>query len=284
MLSDSIVLRHGYGFLGILIIVLNVSSVVCKYRFTKKRKDIIVFINLSFSDILMGVYFFMISLTDGFFNDNFIILSDQDVIQWSCSVIGILPILSTVQSNTIHCLIAIQRLLAIKYHFVEKCVNMESFRNQHVVLISCWMASLCVAVLYLRISTPTSLLCFMSFTTNSSPQLIGWTVVLFIAYGFLTFVASLSIYGTIIQYVMATEQVQYTKERTLNIRVIRRIGLIMSTFLLSWMSVSTLIMYALLSDISHTYVDKLLIVLSLPLNGILNPIVYTLLPLLTSAK
>ena len=285
ILLDSNMLRYGYLFIGIFIITLALSSAVCK-RFSKQQqKNTVICTNLLLSDSLIGWYFLLIYIINIYYGNQFIKLNDPHLIGLTCRFVGILPVLSTVMSNTLYCLGIVQQLLVTKYYFAKKYIDIYSVRNQQTLLTVIWLTWLCVVILYLLLATPDSLLCFVPYTVHRNYFITTMTVLIFIIYGGLAFASSCILYVLIIRHVITVVHIynNTSRENVIVMRVVQKTVLVMASHFISWVSTSVVISVALGIDNKDAYVSKLLLCCSMPLNAISNPFIYTILPLLKTS-
>ena len=148
--------------------------------------------------------------------------------------------------------------------------------HQQVLLIIVWISWFCLMYMCILFLTTFSLPCFMPLATRGS--LVALTVTLFIVYGGLAFIVSFIIYIAIVNYVTSVEKVRRNSagdKRKTNPRLIKRITLIIFTIFFNWMCNSCVVIFNLFSYNSLTYVNTISIIWSLPVNAIMNPIVYT---------
>ena len=286
ILSNSTVLRYTYFFIGILIIICNVLSVVCRRLSKHHQKNFILCMNLSLADMLVGLYFLIVSVTDIYFGNRFIKINDTPLIASTCHYVSILPVMTTLMSNSICFLMSVQKLLVTKYYFAEKYLNVDSDVNHQLLLILIWISWLFVTIVYVAISTPDSLLCFVPYTVNRTNLVNMMTVLLFMVYGGVIFIASCVIYCAIVNYVMTVVKVRtdISQQNSTSRKVVKHVVLVLVPNFLSWISISMVIVMALLSNNNHIsmYVAKLLLCCSLPLNAITNSFIHSFLPLLKS--
>ena len=283
-LSDSILLRYTYCLIGTLVLILNISSVICRRLSKHHQKNIIFCINLAFSDSLVGLYFFIVSVSDMYFGDAYIKLNDPHLIALTCQFVSILPVLSNVMSNSIFILLTVQKLLVTRYYFARKYFNIDDVANQQILLTLIWLWWLSIVMFYVVMSTPDSLLCFVPYTVHNDSLIDAITIVLFILYGGVIFITACYIYYLIINHVNTVVRIRtnYSRGTAIGIRVVKQSILVLSSNFLSWIVMSVTIMMTLISNNNGTHVEKLLLCCSLPLNAVMNTFIYSFLPLFKS--
>ena len=276
ILSGSLVLRYTGFVIGILIILLALTSIVCKHVYCHQTKDSVFCNNLSLSDGFLGCYFLLISILDIYYDDEFIKLNDPRLIQLICRIVGILPVLSMVMSTTICFLVAVQKLIATKYYFTKKYINVHSLRIQHTLLAITWIFWFLVILIYPTFSTPDSLLCFPPYATTNNGIANVMTVTIFIIYGGVIFIVTCGIYFQIMSYIKSVMKIRTepSQKKIIYTRVIKKTMMVLSTNIISLLTNSFVIINGLLSNSNDNYVNKLLLFSILPMNAIVNPFIY----------
>ena len=278
ILLDSTSLRYTYLSIGMGIIIVNLSSILCSRLLNKRKKNRVVCNNLALSDSLIGLYFLSVSTFDVYYGNQYIQLNDPHLEKSACRFLGILPALSAVMSNTIYVIGALQKLLATKYYFVNKKINIESVYYQQIPLIMLWIIWFSVVILYVSLSTPDSLLCFVPYFSKTPVYLAIMTVFLFVIYGGIAIISSCGIYLVIVRHVITTIQIRHdpSQKRAVVISVVKRTISTLLSHLLSLLCFSVVIVAALLTENNYTYANQLLLCCSLAFSAIINSLTDTI--------
>ena len=276
ILHNSWQLETGYWMMCGVVITLNVASFLSKHISKKRKRDVVFCSHLILSDILIGVYLFTISILNAVHKNNYFSLNDAHFLYFICPLVGMFPMVSHLMSNTIMCYITVQKLLATKYHFSKKHINVYSSSNQHLLLVITWVFSGSVVMLYLTMTTPDNAICFAPFYNKKHIGIVVYTICIYIVYGCVTFIASCIMYYHIITYVISVEhiRIKYDKSKSAFHLVRRKAIAVLLCNLISLVSVSALVLGHNLSKSTPDYVDKMLLVCILPMNAIMNPYIY----------
>ena len=276
ILYNSWQLETCYWVMCGVIITLNVASILCKHISYKRKQDVIFCSHLIISDILIGVYLFAISILNAIHKNNYFLLNDEHFLYFTCPIVVMFPIVSHLMSNTTMCYITVQRLLATKYHFAKKLIDVYSSSNQHLLLVITWMFSCGAAMLYLSMTTPDNAICFAPFYSKHT-GIVVYTICIYIIYGGATFIASCIMYYHIITYVISVQRIRIKMDKSMSsIHLVRRkVIIVLSCNFTSWLSLTALVLVDMLSKSTSDFVDKMLLVCILPVNAVMNPYIYT---------
>ena len=276
ILFNSWQLETCYWMMCVVVITLNVASFLCKHISHKRKQDVVFCSYLISSDILIGVYLFAISILNAIHKNNYFLLNDDHFLYFTCPIVVMFPIVSHLMSNTTMCYITVQRLLATKYHFAKKLIDVYSSSNQHLLLVITCVFSCGVAMLYLSMTAPDNAICFAPFYSKHTGVVV-YIICVYIVCGGATFIASCIMYYHIITYVISVQRIriQYDKSKSALLPLRRKIIIVLSCNFASWVSLTALVLGDILSKSTSDYVDKMLLVCILPMNSIMNPYIYT---------
>ena len=281
-LSNSSFIFYSYISIGIVIIITNACSIVCKHTMRTLKKDIVFTNNLSLADSLLGLYYILVAVSEGYYKDNVLQIKDPLVLRWICRLLGILPPLSIVMSTTIVSLISLQRLMVTKYHFAKKLINIHSVQNQNILMMLIWIFCASVVYTYVMHCSLTSLLCFMPYSAhNDNVLIIVITVMLFIVYSCICVIISIVAYINIVCYVAKVEQI---RQKTLTVKTSRSAVsktaiLIILVSLCNCIGIAIIVIVGSVTDSNevNTAILSFALVLCLPWNSIANPFLFTFL-------
>ena len=140
------VLRPLIWVIGLFSLLSNVTSVL--YRFRHHREQLkfcygIAVSHLAASDCLLGIYLFIIGITDIRYRGIYIYHDESWRDSAWCHLAGVLSMVSCEASVLFSCLITVDRFIVIKYPFGQKRLT----RNNGIFLaILCWIIALFLAV------------------------------------------------------------------------------------------------------------------------------------------
>ena len=144
-LLPSQILRIAIWFISILTIIANCFSFY--FNFWQRRQSIkiqkFLIINLSISDILMGIYLITLLAVDMYYKDYFPSHSDSWRGSVLCRIAGALSVLSSEASALLIMLISIDRFMGVKYTFSKYRLRTGSVRCMTFFL---WLIALSVSI------------------------------------------------------------------------------------------------------------------------------------------
>ncbi|XP_072015504.1 LOW QUALITY PROTEIN: G-protein coupled receptor GRL101-like [Amphiura filiformis] len=139
------VLRVALAILGSLALVGNAMVLYwrCRIRRRDNKVQFLLIVNLSASDLLMGIYMMILVSGDVHFGERFPLEADAWRRSQICKVAGFLAVLSSEASVFFVTLISIDRLLGVKYPFSSKRLGNKSAR---LAIMGVWLLALTLSV------------------------------------------------------------------------------------------------------------------------------------------
>ncbi|XP_063598614.1 G-protein coupled receptor GRL101-like [Penaeus indicus] len=280
-LLDSIVLRICVWVMGLMACAGNILVLVGRYVVKEPNRVHSFYIkNLSLSDLLMGVYLFIIAFYDASFRGTYIRHETSWRRSWQCSFCGFLSTLSSEASVLTLTTITLDRYCSIVHPLTLK---ERTFRAAAGVMATIWTFAALLALLPvvglayygdnfygsngmclpLHIHDP-----YAKAWEHSAAIFIGLNLVafMFIAYAYIRMIIAIQ------ESRMSLRSTQEKQDRIL----VKRFAFIVGTDFLCWMPVIIIKVVAL----SGVGIDRTLYawlaVFVLPVNSALNPILYTL--------
>ncbi|XP_017759603.1 PREDICTED: relaxin receptor 1 [Eufriesea mexicana] len=264
-----------------------ISSVTCMGnvlvlwgRFTAKDENRVLTIiirNLAVSDMLMGIYLFIIAVTDMIFRDNYNQVASSWMSSWFCTFVGALAMISLEVSVLILSFMSLERYMLIAAPLKGHRTMTPQTASASVIII--WIVGFTLAlvpVIHWRSSTRFYGVNGMCFPLHiDDPYLIGWEYSAFIFLG-------LNLTGLItIGYAYAGMFVSIWKTRhacSLSVgdsEFALRFFLIVLTDAACWapiiiLKIRAMMKYPIPADL-HAWV----VVFILPVNSAINPLLYT---------
>nr|XP_034307800.1 G-protein coupled receptor GRL101 [Crassostrea gigas] len=260
-------------FGNIIVIIYIVSSL-------KKKVSITYFIltlNLSFADLLMGVYLFIIAMVNLRYTGTYGLMDYTWRHSWLCTLAGILATVSSETSAFIVFLITVDRFLAIKYSISKiRLTKRGAIGLCAFIWLTSWLLATLPMLIYenfysksgICISLPLSVL-----------RKTGWrySMIIFVGLNALLFIGILI--GQIAIFVEALnvgKVVRTSKIRTREISLAKTLVAIIVTDMLCWIPIGVIGMVTFYGEEFPSDVYAWIIVLVLPVNSALNPILYTM--------
>ena len=266
------------------------NVIVILYRLVWDRDVLLkshgVFIlNLSISDLMMGIYLIVIASADVKYSGSYV-WHDQD---WRlgnlCQLAGLMSTLSSESSAIFIFLITLDRFFVIKYPFGQ--VRFSRLGTV-ITCISAWLIGLAIAVLPLlppfqhwEVYSTNGMCLGLPLNLDRPP---GWqfSVAIFVGFNFLLFICiaagQFSIYkaisGTKIPNGDANSRLSQRK-RQQEFAVAKQLSLITITDFLCWFPIGALGLANLTGQEVGSDVYAWSAVLILPINSALNPVLYT---------
>ena len=129
---------------GIFAIVSNVCALIyrCRHNLRQNKVQILLISNLSFSDLIMGIYMLIIASADAYYQNYFPSESWRSSI--TCKVAGTLSMLSSEGSVFIISIISIDRFMGIRYMYSKTRLSTRSAR---IVIAGLWVFAICLSIL-----------------------------------------------------------------------------------------------------------------------------------------
>ncbi|XP_062590173.1 G-protein coupled receptor GRL101-like [Saccostrea cucullata] len=243
---------------------------------------LILTINLSCADLLMGVYLFIIAIVNLDYTGRYGLMDYTWRHSYLCILAGIIATVSSEASVFTVFLITVDRFLAIKYTISEKRIT----KKGAIFICFCiWTLSLLIATLPL-LPFPTSF--FNEFYSQSGVCIslplsvirkVGWqySMIIFVGLNTVLFIGILS--GQIAIFVEALKigkDVRTSKIRDREISLAKTLIAIVITDMFCWIPVGIIGTVTFFGTEVSIEVYAWIIVLVLPINSALNPILYTL--------
>ncbi|XP_071057175.1 relaxin receptor 2 [Onthophagus taurus] len=238
--------------------------------------------NLALSDLLMGLYLFIIAIVDMKYRGVYV----QHESAWrhskTCNICGFLSTLSSVSSVFILSLVTWDRFISITKPLARKQVSAKTATLQLLIL---WFIAGLIAFLPLSKIDPDYFKDF--YNTNGvclplhvhEPFQQGWiySTVMFVIINSLALVFIIYAYARMIHEIetsgLACRSTQQSKDRD---KVAKRFGIIVLTDCLCWVPIIIVKIAALLGADISKYLYAWLAIFVLPINSALNPVLYTL--------
>ncbi|XP_061195059.1 uncharacterized protein LOC133203254 [Saccostrea echinata] len=233
-------------------------------------------LNLSFSDLLMGIYLFIIALADMEYRNVYGFHDSQWRSSITCTVAGLLAMLSSETSVLFVFLITVERYLALRYPFTAGLKR----RKKEIlgVTIIVWLFGIIFAtlpILFYHDFYSRSTVCIsLPLTTE---RLEGWkySTFGFIGFNILIFMAILIGQILIFIEVRKTGKALNNDNTRREIAVLRSLTYVVLSDTFCWIPI-ILIGIAAYAGLEISFdIYAWVIVLVLPINSALNPIIYT---------
>ncbi|XP_072754104.1 leucine-rich repeat-containing G protein-coupled receptor 3 isoform X4 [Anoplolepis gracilipes] len=256
------------------------NSLVLWGRFTAKDENRVLSIvirNLAVSDMLMGIYLFIIAIEDARFRDNYQQEANTWMSSWSCTFLGALAMMSSEVSVLILSFMSVERFILIAAPL--KGHRAMTFQAASSSMILIWIIGFILAlvpVIHWRSSTRYYGVNGMCFPLHiDDPYLIGWEYSAFIFLG-------LNLLGLmIIGYVYAAmfASIWRTRHATpLSVgdsEFALRFFLIVLTDAACWAPIIGLKMLAMMNYPVPPDLHAWVVIFILPVNSAINPLLYT---------
>ncbi|XP_058790192.1 relaxin receptor 1 isoform X2 [Phymastichus coffea] len=256
------------------------NALVLWGRFTAKDENRVLSIvirNLAVSDMLMGLYLFIIGIEDIRFRDNYKQEASAWISSWSCTIIGMIAMVSSEVSVLILSFMSVERFMLI----VAPLRGHRAMTPQTAAssMIAVWAVGITLALIpaiHWRSSTRFYGLNGMCFPLHiDNPFLVGWEYSAFIFLG-------LNLLGlVIIGYVYAGMFISIWRTRhatPLSVgdsEFILRFFLIVLTDAVCWAPIIILKILALTEYPINPDLNSWVVIFILPVNSAVNPLLYT---------
>ncbi|XP_068226351.1 relaxin receptor 1-like [Palaemon carinicauda] len=280
-LLDSIVLRISVWVMGLLACAGNLIVMIGRFVVKEPNRVHSFYIkNLSLSDLLMGVYLFIIASYDAFFRGAYIRHEASWRRSWQCNLCGFLSTLSSEASVLTLTTITLDRYFSIVHPLTLK---ERPLRMAWGVMAGTWLLAAILALL------PLSGLPYYGENFYGSngmclplhihdPYAKAWehSAIIFIGLNLMAFMFIAYAYCRMVFAIhesqMSLRSTQEKQDRIL----VKRFAFIVGTDFLCWMPVIIIKVMALGGVVIDRTLYAWLAVFVLPVNSALNPILYTL--------
>ncbi|KAL6254455.1 hypothetical protein P5V15_014525 [Pogonomyrmex californicus] len=256
------------------------NTLVLWGRFTAKDENRVLSImirNLAVSDILMGIYLFIIAIEDARFRDNYKEEASTWMSSWPCTLLGALAMTSSEVSVLILSFMSVERFILIAAPL--KCHRAMTSQAASSSMIVIWIIGLILAlvpIIHWRSSTRFYGVNGMCFPLHiDDPYLIGWEYSAFIFLG-------LNLVGLVIigyVYVAMFASIWRTRRATpLSVgdsEFALRFFLIVLTDAACWAPIIALKILAMMKYPVPPDLHAWVVIFILPLNSAVNPLLYT---------
>ncbi|KAK2160910.1 hypothetical protein LSH36_125g07061 [Paralvinella palmiformis] len=215
--------------------------------------------NLSASDLLMGIYLFIIAAQDVRMRDIF----NREALDWSssagCQVTGIIAMVSCEVSVLLLTFMTAERFLAVVYPLRRSRL---SFAKSLTCVLIAWVAgtalSICPVFLGQSLGNfyGSNGVCFPLHI--QSPYSDGWqySAVLFLGVNFAAFITIAVLYVTMLRNIVKTRQQASGHTSRLDLVVVRRFTLIVLSDALCWIPIAVIKICALCHVIMSGKMDR----------------------------
>ncbi|KYM83432.1 Relaxin receptor 1 [Atta colombica] len=256
------------------------NSLVLWGRFTAKDENRVLSIiirNLAVSDMLMGIYLFIIAIEDARFRDNYKEVASIWMSSWPCILLGALAMTSSEVSMLILSFMSVERFILIAAPL--KCHHAMTSQAAASSMIVIWIVGLIIAlapVIHWRSSTRFYGVNGMCFPLHiDDPYLIGWEYSAFIFLGLN--LIGLMIIGYV--YIAMFTSIWRTRRATpLSVgdsEFTLRFFLIVLTDAACWAPIIALKILAMMKYPVPPDLHAWIVIFILPVNSAVNPLLYT---------
>ncbi|XP_024886287.1 relaxin receptor 1 isoform X1 [Temnothorax curvispinosus] len=256
------------------------NSLVLWGRFTAKDENRVLSIiirNLAVSDMLMGIYLFIIAIEDARFRDNYKEEANTWMSSWPCTLLGALAMTSSEVSVLILSFMSVERFILIAAPL--KCHRAMTSQAASSSMIVIWIVGFIIAlvpVIHWRSSTRFYGVNGMCFPLHiDDPYLIGWEYSAFIFLGLN--LIGLMIIGYV--YVAMFTSIWRTRRATpLSVgdsEFALRFFLIVLTDAACWAPIIALKILAMMKYPVPPDLHAWVVIFILPVNSAVNPLLYT---------
>ena len=274
-------LQIAVWIIGIISVVGNLFVVI--WRSVKDRRTVAstLILNLGLSDCLMGLYLVIVASADTYYRGVYIFYADLWRSSIICNLAGFLSIVSSEVSVFTMVIMTVDRVMMVVFPF--KCVT-QKFNLKRVTVLCVLGWSICITIGLIPILLTSYFRNFygqngvcLPFTLRNV-KLPGWE------YSFVIFNVINSIAFLIIAlgYVLIYCSVQSSRQKTgrhsseENVRLARKITLIILTDFVCWMPIIILSFMGTFGVFIPGEVSAWLAIVVMPVNSAINPILYTI--------
>ncbi|XP_047494628.1 uncharacterized protein LOC125042785 [Penaeus chinensis] len=269
-----VVLRAAVWVVAALTLAGNLAVIGCRAISKEDNKILKLFIkNLAAADLLMGVYLVILGVQDLKTRGSF----REEALAWAssytCTFTGILGLVSSETSVFILTFMSLERYLFIRQPLEARTLSERSAR---VCLFFIWLTSVFLAVfpaIWIKSFYESGAMCIPLHVTE--PYLAGWQYSAFIFLGIntLSMAVILGAYAGLFFNIMVTRT--STPLSGGESRFALRFFFIVITNCVCWLPIACVKAAALANIEVHSGVYAWLVVLVLPINSAINPILYT---------
>ncbi|XP_062583972.1 relaxin receptor 2-like [Saccostrea cucullata] len=262
-----------FSFIG------NLYVIYYRMRNTSKGRNNahgILILNLSFSDLLMGVYLFIIAVADMKYRNEYGFNDSQWRSSTTCTVAGLLATVSCEASVLFVFLITLERFLALKYPFSTDFLKKK--KHKSVISVIVWLMTIFLAAFPISVYPDfysRSTVCISLPLT--AERVAGWEYATFVFIGFNLMIFIAIVVGQILIFVevkvIGSALQQDNRKR--EIAVLKSLSYVVLSDMCCWIPI-ILIGIMAYGGMEITFdVYAWVVVLVLPLNSALNPFIYT---------
>ncbi|XP_063590135.1 relaxin receptor 2-like [Penaeus indicus] len=269
-----VVLRVAVWVVAALTLSGNLAVIGCRAISKEDNKILKLFIkNLAAADLLMGVYLVILGVQDLKTRGSFRAEALAWASSYTCTFTGILGLVSSETSVFILTFMSLERYLFIRQPLEARTLSERSAR---VCLFFIWMTSIFLAVfpaIWIKSFYESGAMCIPLHVTE--PYLAGWQYSAFIFLGIntLSMAVILGAYAGLFFNIMVTRT--STPLSGGESRFALRFFFIVITNCVCWLPIACVKAAALANIEVHSGVYAWLVVLVLPINSAINPILYT---------
>ncbi|XP_062576818.1 uncharacterized protein LOC134238715 [Saccostrea cucullata] len=233
-------------------------------------------LNLSFSDLLMGIYLFIIAVADMKYRNEYGFNDSQWRSSTTCTVAGLLATVSCEASVLFVSLITLERFLALKYPFSTEFLRKK--KQKFVISVIVWLMTIFLAAFPISVYPDfysRSTVCISLPLT--AERVAGWEYATFVFIGFnlMIFIAVVVGQSLIFVEVKVSGSALQKDNRKREMAVLKSLSYVVLSDMCCWIPIILIgIMAHGGMEISFD-VYAWVVVLVLPLNSALNPFIYT---------
>ncbi|XP_045618934.1 relaxin receptor 1 [Procambarus clarkii] len=280
-LLDSLVLRVSVWVMGVLACAGNLLVLIGRLVVKETNKVHSFYIkNLSLSDLLMGVYLFIIASYDAFFRGSYIRHEYSWRRSWQCNLCGFLSTLSSEASVFTLTTITLDRYFSIVHPLTLKERTLPIAVG---VMVATWSLAALLAILpllgihyYGDNFYGSNGMCLPLHIHDPYAKAWEHSAIIFIGFNLVAFMFIAYAYGRMILAIRESQMsLRSTQEKQDRI-LVKRFAFIVGTDFLCWMPVIIIKVIALGGVVIDRTLYAWLAVFVLPVNSALNPILYTL--------
>ena len=310
-LFPSVVLRIAGWIIGLCSLVGNISVLVLRLRHeTKLSVQTLLIMNLAFADCLMGIYMIIITSADFHFGNSYFLSAPIWRESYLCKLSGFLAFLSSESSVFTLALMTVDRLICIKFPFGRYRLDIKSTATVMAVLwlLVCTLSliplvvpadlpgfyglsDVCIGLPLHAESKETGVLQFMDSTSSGNMEFSAeyivtnrtvrpswvYAIVTFIGVNMVLFIFILVCYVVMfLEVKISTQSVGNATIRNREIKVARKMALIVGTDFACWMPI---IVMGILTQSGLVVLPTSLyawsVIFIIPINSSINPILYT---------
>ncbi|KAG7201394.1 hypothetical protein KM043_004156 [Ampulex compressa] len=265
---------------GISCVTCMGNALVLWGRFTARDENRVLSIvirNLAVSDMLMGIYLFIIGVQDVRFRDNYNQMANTWMSSWSCTLLGILAMTSSEVSVLILSFMSVERFMLIAAPLKGHRAMTPQTASSSMIVI--WVIGIILALvpaIHWRSSTRFYGVNGMCFPLHiDDPYLIGWEYSAFIVLG-LNLLGLMTIgyvYAGMFASIWKTQHATPLSVGDSEFAV--RFFLIVLTDAACWMPIIALKILAMMKYPVPADLHAWVVVFILPVNSAVNPLLYT---------